>query len=97
MLVDLAGSERLNSTGSSAGAAIKETGAINKSLFVLGQVCALHKMRLEGALAANSRYQGRHTLSPAPRMMLLVLLRMQQWTAAMVFMCRYWLLPGQLG
>jgi hypothetical protein len=39
VLVDLAGSERLNSTGSNgARESLKETGAINKSLFTLGQV-----------------------------------------------------------
>lgn len=37
VLVDLAGSERLDSTGN-CGEAVKETGAINKSLFTLGQV-----------------------------------------------------------
>jgi hypothetical protein len=39
VLVDLAGSERLNSTGNSGQReSLKETGAINKSLFTLGQV-----------------------------------------------------------
>lgn len=38
VLVDLAGSERLKSTGSSEEEALRETGSINKSLFVLGQV-----------------------------------------------------------
>jgi hypothetical protein len=41
VLVDLAGSERLNSTGNSdVRESLKETGAINKSLFTLGQVRA---------------------------------------------------------
>lgn len=41
VLVDLAGSERLNSTGNTgARDSLKETGAINKSLFILGQVRA---------------------------------------------------------
>lgn len=39
-LVDLAGSERLKETGNTDRAAIQETGAINKSLFCLGQVRA---------------------------------------------------------
>ncbi len=38
VLVDLAGSERLKDTGNSAKEAVRETGAINKSLFTLGQV-----------------------------------------------------------
>jgi hypothetical protein len=38
-LVDLAGSERLKSVNHTDASAIKETGAINKSLFILGQVC----------------------------------------------------------
>ena len=38
VLVDLAGSERLKASGSSGSAAVTETGAINKSLFTLGQV-----------------------------------------------------------
>lgn len=38
VLVDLAGSERLKRTGSTAHEAVRETGAINKSLFTLGQV-----------------------------------------------------------
>lgn len=37
-LVDLAGSERLKETGNTERGAVRETGAINKSLFVLGQV-----------------------------------------------------------
>lgn len=42
VLVDLAGSERLNSTGNSGQReSLKETGAINKSLFTLGQVRSL--------------------------------------------------------
>lgn len=44
VLVDLAGSERLKGSGSGAGGereALRETGAINKSLFTLGQVCAV--------------------------------------------------------
>lgn len=40
VLVDLAGSERLRETGNSAREAVRETGAINKSLFTLGQVLA---------------------------------------------------------
>ncbi|KXZ56177.1 hypothetical protein GPECTOR_1g152 [Gonium pectorale] len=39
-LVDLAGSERLKDTGNTERGAIRETGAINKSLFTLGQVLA---------------------------------------------------------
>eukprot|EP00879_Flechtneria_rotunda_P029460 GHRR01031868.1.p1 GENE.GHRR01031868.1~~GHRR01031868.1.p1 ORF type:complete len:418 (+),score=140.33 GHRR01031868.1:1406-2659(+) len=42
VLVDLAGSERLKDTGNSAREAIRETGAINKSLFTLGQVCIVN-------------------------------------------------------
>lgn len=39
VLADLAGSERLSSTGNTgAREAVKETGAINRSLFTLGQV-----------------------------------------------------------
>ena len=38
MLVDLAGSERLKETQHSERVALRETGAINKSLFTLGQV-----------------------------------------------------------
>ncbi len=38
VLVDLAGSERLKDTGSTDKEALRETGHINKSLFVLGQV-----------------------------------------------------------
>ncbi|MEW5320487.1 MAG: hypothetical protein WDW38_011556 [Sanguina aurantia] len=37
-LVDLAGSERLKATGNTEREAVRETGAINKSLFTLGQV-----------------------------------------------------------
>lgn len=37
-LVDLAGSERLKDTGNTEKGAVRETGAINKSLFTLGQV-----------------------------------------------------------
>lgn len=40
VLVDLAGSERLRETGNTAREAVRETGAINKSLFTLGQVLA---------------------------------------------------------
>jgi hypothetical protein len=44
VLVDLAGSERLNSTGNSGQReSLKETGAINKSLFTLGQVTPLQR------------------------------------------------------
>ncbi len=39
-LVDLAGSERLKDTGKTEKGAVRETGAINKSLFTLGQVRA---------------------------------------------------------
>lgn len=45
VLVDLAGSERLKDTGSSAKEAVRETGAINKSLFMLGQVLAALSVR----------------------------------------------------
>lgn len=45
VLVDLAGSERLKDTGSSAKAAVRETGHINKSLFTLGQVLAALSVR----------------------------------------------------
>ncbi|EFJ44812.1 kinesin-like protein [Volvox carteri f. nagariensis] len=45
-LVDLAGSERLKDTGNNEKGAVRETGAINKSLFTLGQVL--------GALSARS-------------------------------------------
>lgn len=38
VLVDLAGSERLCNTGNTGDAALRETGAINRSLFTLGQV-----------------------------------------------------------
>ena len=41
VLVDLAGSERLKETGNTARDAVRETGAINKSLFTLGQVGGL--------------------------------------------------------
>ena len=36
--MDLAGSERLKDTGNTQREAVRETGAINKSLVVLGQV-----------------------------------------------------------
>ena len=38
VLVDLAGSERLKDTGNTLREAVRETGAINRSLFTLGQV-----------------------------------------------------------
>jgi hypothetical protein len=38
VLVDLAGSERLKDTGNTQRDAVRETGAINRSLFTLGQV-----------------------------------------------------------
>lgn len=38
VMVDLAGSERLKETGNTEKEAMRETGHINKSLFVLGQV-----------------------------------------------------------
>eukprot|EP00775_Hariotina_reticulata_P004387 gene4387-4641_t len=45
VLVDLAGSERLKDTGNNAKEAVRETGAINKSLFTLGQVLAALSVR----------------------------------------------------
>lgn len=41
--VDLAGSERLKDS-KSEGVMLKETANINKSLFVLGKVCILHRL-----------------------------------------------------
>jgi hypothetical protein len=50
VLVDLAGSERLKESGTSGREAVRETGAINRSLFTLGQVLA--------ALAVRSGREG---------------------------------------
>jgi hypothetical protein len=50
-LVDLAGSERLKETGNTARAAVQETGAINRSLFCLGQARALRACGDGGAAA----------------------------------------------
>lgn len=52
IFVDLAGSERVSDSGS-AGGMLRETGAINKSLFALGNViCALSVAGKEAAAAA---------------------------------------------
>ena len=51
VLVDLAGSERLKASGTSGGAAVAETGAINKSLFTLGQVLHALASRTPGSRA----------------------------------------------
>jgi hypothetical protein len=51
----LAGSERLRETGNTAREAVRETGAINKSLFTLGQVLAslaARSSRSEGSFGA---------------------------------------------
>lgn len=48
-LVDLAGSERLKETGNTDREAVRETGAINKSLFTLGQVLSGLAARSRGA------------------------------------------------
>ena len=48
VLVDLVGSERLKASGSSGSAAVAETGAINKSLFTLGQVLHALSCKREG-------------------------------------------------
>lgn len=61
VLVDLAGSERLNSTGNSGQReSLKETGAINKSLFTLGQVRSLQASRhaTHGTSTAAGAVQG---------------------------------------
>lgn len=50
VLVDLAGSERLKATGSEGVAAVAETGAINRSLFALGQVLHALSARKPGTV-----------------------------------------------
>jgi hypothetical protein len=65
VLVDLAGSERLNSTGNTGEAALKETGAINRSLFTLGQVrgcCSTQRCPVKSRMPCNV-----HAASSTPR------------------------------
>ncbi|GFR41524.1 hypothetical protein Agub_g2220 [Astrephomene gubernaculifera] len=56
-LVDLAGSERLKDTGNTERGAVRETGAINKSLFTLGQVLAALSARSSGAVSTFVPYR----------------------------------------
>ena len=58
VLVDLAGSERLKATGSEGGAAMAETGSINRSLFTLGQVLHALSARRPGSTALVRISQG---------------------------------------
>ncbi|KAG2446251.1 hypothetical protein HXX76_000843 [Chlamydomonas incerta] len=56
-LVDLAGSERLKDTGNTEKGAVRETGAINKSLFTLGQVLSALSARSCGAASTFVPYR----------------------------------------
>ncbi|KAG2440414.1 hypothetical protein HYH02_010302 [Chlamydomonas schloesseri] len=56
-LVDLAGSERLKDTGNTEKGAVRETGAINKSLFTLGQVLSALSARSCGATSTFVPYR----------------------------------------
>eukprot|EP00198_Chlamydomonas_reinhardtii_P013405 XP_001702742.1 predicted protein [Chlamydomonas reinhardtii] len=56
-LVDLAGSERLKDTGNTEKGAVRETGAINKSLFTLGQVLSALSARSSGAASTFVPYR----------------------------------------
>jgi hypothetical protein len=58
VLVDLAGSERLKETKHSERVALRETGAINKSLFTLGQVGGREQQRHARTLSAISLAAG---------------------------------------
>jgi hypothetical protein len=67
VLVDLAGSERLKESGSS-GAGAAETGAINRSLFTLGQV--LHALSSRRESQANPPPVIAFCISPCPSVLL---------------------------
>ncbi|KAF8064573.1 DA1 [Scenedesmus sp. PABB004] len=57
VLVDLAGSERLKESGSTAREAVRETGAINRSLFTLGQVLAALSVRGAAGVTGHVPYR----------------------------------------